>query len=154
LGGIFWSRANRWGALASLVAALGMNFGGYHWRHERLDHWHPNVFLMALVASVVALVLVSLWTEPEPTAKLRQFYTNVETPSDAPLDAAVSPSHADGPSGIQADRQLILVNLFHLRRGLAGTSLWRAYRTDLIGFAIGWAAVLILVGLVWLLFHL
>jgi Na+/proline symporter len=155
LGGIFWPRANRWGALASLVAALGTNFGGYHWRHERLDHWHPNVFLMALVASVVALVLVSLWTEPEPTAKLRQFYTNVETPSDAPLDAAVSPSQpADGPSGIQADHQLILVNLFHLRRGLAGTSLWRAYRTDLIGFAIGWAAVLTLVGLVWLLFHL
>ena len=137
------------------MAALSTNFGGYYARHERLDHWHPTVFLMALVASVVALVLVSLWTDREPIAKLQHFYTNIETPSDAPLDAAVSSSQAaDGPRGIQADHQLILANLFHLRRGLGGASLWRAYRTDLIGFAIGWAAVLMLVGLVWLLFHL
>jgi Na+/proline symporter len=155
LGGIFWRRANRWGALASLIAALSANFFGYHWRHQRLDHWDPNVFLLALVAGVVALVLVSLWTEPEPTSKLRQFYTNIETSSDALPDAAGSPSQpAAGPRGIQADHQLMLVNLFHLRRGLAGTSLWRAYRTDLIGFFIGWAAVLMLVGLVWLLFRL
>jgi Na+/proline symporter len=155
LGGIFWRRANRWGALASLVAALGTNFGGYYLRHERLDHWHPTVFLLALVASVVALVLVSIWTEPEPITKLQQFYTNIETPSDASLRAAVSSAQAaNGPRDVQAGHQLILANLFHLRRGLAGTSFWRAYRTDLIGFALGWVAVFMLVGLAWLLFHL
>jgi len=37
LGGLLWSRANRWGALASLVAAFAMNFILYYATGQRLD---------------------------------------------------------------------------------------------------------------------
>jgi hypothetical protein len=58
LGGIVWPRANRWGALASLLASLATNFalrnrphgaGDFHAGRsnaatgQRLDHWDPNV---------------------------------------------------------------------------------------------------------------
>ena len=37
LGGIIWRRANRWGAMASIVAAFTANFIGYSLLGERLD---------------------------------------------------------------------------------------------------------------------
>ena len=39
LGGILWPRANRWGALASLLSALATNFLLYYVTGQRLDHW-------------------------------------------------------------------------------------------------------------------
>src|SRR5206468_7192344 len=59
-GGIIWQRANRWGALASLVSALTVNFLLYALTGQRLDRWDPNVFLAALCAGIAALVAVSL----------------------------------------------------------------------------------------------
>ena len=64
LGGIFWRRANRWGALAATVAAMATNFAVYAAVGQRLDHWDPNVFLIALSAGVAGFVLVSLATPP------------------------------------------------------------------------------------------
>ena len=51
LGGVVWPRANRWGALASLLSALATNFALYYLIGERLDHWDANVFLAALVTA-------------------------------------------------------------------------------------------------------
>src|SRR5215207_9662291 len=66
LGGILWPRANRWGALASMLGALAANFLLYAVTGQRLDHWDPNVFLAALIVGIAALVVVSLLTAPEP----------------------------------------------------------------------------------------
>ena len=127
LGGVLWRRANRWGALASLVASLATNFVLYYVTGQRLDHWDPNVFLIALVAGIVALVVVSLLTAPESRSQIDSFFTRLETPSD---------DTAQGP--------LLLVNLLRLRRAAAGRG-WRAFREDLAGFALGWAIVVLLV---------
>ncbi len=72
LGGIVWRRANRWGALASLLSALATNFVLYSVTGQRLDHWDPNVFLAALVSGILALVVVSLLTAPEPRGRDRR----------------------------------------------------------------------------------
>ena len=69
LGGLVWRRANRWGALASLLGALAANFILYARTGQRLDHWDPNVFLVALGVGVASLVVVSLLTAPEPDAE-------------------------------------------------------------------------------------
>ncbi len=69
LGGILWRRANRWGALASLLSALATNFLLYYLTGQRLDHWDANVFLAALVVGIAALVVVSLLTRPEPAER-------------------------------------------------------------------------------------
>src|SRR5205809_7383 len=49
LGGVVWRRANRWGALASLLGALATNFLLYSLTGRRLDDWDANVFLAALI---------------------------------------------------------------------------------------------------------
>ena len=129
LGGIIWRRANRWGALASLVSSLATNFLLYAVTGQRLDHWDPNVFLAALLVGSLALVIVSLLTAPEPAAKLASFFGRLDTPSD---------DRSSGP--------LLLVDVLHLRSAAVGRG-WRAYREDLVGFIGGWMFVIVLVAL-------
>jgi len=129
LGGVVWRRANRWGALASLLAALATNFLLYYVTGQRLDFWDPNVFLAALVVGIAALVIVSLLTRPEPEAQIGSFFGRLETSSD---DSA------------QTKRPLLLVNLLRLGDAANG-GWWRAYREDLDGFAFGWVLVVLLV---------
>jgi Na+/proline symporter len=141
LGGIIWPRANRWGALASLLSALGTNFILYAITGQRLDHWDANVFLAALIVGVIALIVVSLMTEPEPASKIEAFYTRLQTSSDGPGgDEAIAVTTAQ-PA---VERPLLLVNLLRLRAAAAGRG-WRAFREDLVGFAAGWAIVIALV---------
>jgi Na+/proline symporter len=136
LGGIVWPRANRWGAIASVLSALAMNFLLYYLAGQRLDRWDPNVFLAALCTGVVALVVVSLLTDPEPAERTDSFFERLQTSSDDPGAAA---------------RPLFLVNVLHLRAAAAGQG-WRAYREDLTGLAAGCGLVAALVAATaWLL---
>jgi len=130
LGGIVWPRANRWGALASLLSALATNFLLYYLTGQRLDHWDANVFLAALLVGILALVVVSHLTRPEPAERIDSFFDRLQTPSDV----------ADTTSA----RPLLLVNVLRLRRAAAGRG-WRAFREDLGGFALGWVIVVVLV---------
>jgi Na+/proline symporter len=135
LGGVVWRRANRWGAIASLLSALATNFLLYYLKGERLDYWDANVFLAALLVGIAALVVVSLATQPEPAQSLDSFFDRLETSTDAPADVL---PHKREP--------LLLVNLLRSRQ-VASVLGWRAFRDDLGGFAIGWALVLGLVAL-------
>jgi Na+/proline symporter len=152
MGGIIWQRANRWGALASLLVSLGTNFSLYAWRHERLDHWNPNVFLSALAAGFSALVVVSLITKAEPREKLRPFFARLHVPAEGEVSLdALEGSDTEEKEVAEAGKQLLLVNLLHPFRGTHGVGFLRAYRVDLKGFAIGWALAIILVlGTSWL----
>jgi Na+/proline symporter len=137
LGGLVWERANRWGALASLVAAFATNFALYYATGQRLDYWDPNVFVAALAAGIAALVVVSLITAPEPAAALSSFFDRLRRSSD----------HDDASPGAAADDSpLLLVNLLRLRAGARGRG-WRAYREDLNGFVLGWVIVIVLVAI-------
>ena len=132
LGGILWPRANRWGALASLVCALAVNFVLYSLTGQRLDHWDPNVFLAALGGGTAALVVVSLLTPPEPAASVGSFFDRLQTSSD------------DDGRAAGATRPLLLVSLLHLRRVVAARG-WQIFREDLVGFAVGWVLVFALI---------
>ena len=146
LGGIVWPRANRWGALASLVAAFVTNFALYFITGQRLDYWDPNVFLAALVAGAGALVVASLLTPPEPAGKLGSLFQRLNTSSDNDSASGTTASTAGGPSGADPHAPLLLVNLLRLRRGAQGRG-WRAYREDLSGLALGWVIVSVLVAI-------
>ena len=130
LGGLLWRRANRWGALASLLSALATNFLLYYVKRERLDYWDPNVFLAALLVGITALVAVSLLTAAVPPARMDSFYSRLETSSDE--------------SAKTTDRPLLLVNALNPARAAAGRG-WRAYREDLGGFTLGWVLVVVLI---------
>lgn len=161
LGGIIWPRANRWGAFASLLVSFGTNFLLYYWRGERPDHWDPNVFLAALTAGTVALVVVSLLTEPEPREQLDPFFDRLQSPTELPGQQEAEGFSLERPGTLippaeaaAAGQQSLIVNLLNLRRGAFGHDLFRAYRVDLKGFAIGWGLALALVGATWLIFQL
>lgn len=128
VGGIVWPRANRWGALASLVTSLAANFALYGITGQRLDHWDPNVFLAALLAGIAALVAVSLMTAPEPAAQTAAFFGRLETSSDD--DTSRKP--------------LLLVDLFRAHR-IAAARGWRIFADDLAGFGLAWIWVIALV---------
>ena len=164
LGGLLWPRANRWGALASLVAALATNFALYWQQGQRLDHWNANVFLAALLAGCLALAVVSLLTRPEPADQTASFFGRLQTPTAArtgppagvlpqeqgwetDFGAAASPS----PQVAAAGQQLLAVNLLHLKRAAHGYGLG-AYRSDLKGFLRGWLLALGLVLATWIFF--
>jgi Na+/proline symporter len=132
LGGLVWRRANRWGALASMISAFATNFLLYWWTGQRLDHWDPNVFLAALLVGAAALVAVSLLTQPEPAASIDSFFERLRTSSDE-----------TGPNA-GATQPLLLTNLLQPRRATAGRG-WRVFREDLVGFGVGWALVIALV---------
>jgi Na+/proline symporter len=131
LGGVIWPRANRWGALASLLSALATNFLLYYLTGQRLDHWDPNVFLAALLVGVAALVFVSLITRPEPADRTESFFGRLQTPSD------------EAPAA-DRDRPLLLVNVLRLRH-LSAARGWQIFREDLGGLALGLALVVALV---------
>lgn len=167
LGGLIWPRANRSGAIASLIVALATNFVLYWLRGERLDHWDPNVFLFALMAGVVSLVVVSLATSPEPEAAITPFMARLQTPSDVPIEGTkpeVFPStvHPEASSSsaqlsrevAEQGKQLLLTNLLSLRSATCGVGFLRAYRADLSGLIMGSALAIALVTAVWLLFQL
>jgi Na+/proline symporter len=144
LGGIVWKRANRWGALTSLVVAMTTNFALYYFRGERLDHWDPNVFLCSLVAGAAALVLVSILTSPECSERTSSFFGRLESPTDVPAELSRIEVAYLG-------KQLMLMNLQNLREGTHGVGFFKAYREDLLGFGSGWILVILLVALTWLL---
>lgn len=167
--GIVWERANRRGAAASLLAAFCTNFFLYHAKHERLDYWDPNIFLAALAAGIFSLVLVSLWTRPEPKSRVNHFMVQLQTSTDmAPqpsmlfaasaLDqqnksnpvATVDPNLWAAENG----RQLLLVNLLHLRRGTRGVRFFKAYGEDIRGLLIGFVLSVGLIFGVWLFLHM
>ncbi len=164
VGGIIWRRANRWGAVASLLVSLGTNFLLCHVEKQRFDYWSPGIFMAAFLAGVSALIVVSLLTPPEPERALAMFFQRLQTPTDvlAAETAGQTAGVADQVCGGDAlnrenaerGEQLLLVNLLNLRRGACGTSFLTAYRVDVKGLALGWFLVVALVAGVWGLLRL
>jgi Na+/proline symporter len=171
VGGIIWRRANRWGALVSVSTALGVNFIMYAVQKQRFDYWDPAVFSFALTAGILSLVVVSLFTPPEPQSGVASFFARLQTPSDVyrpETETLSSSAHVENKDGMEwegrsdqpsiehAERgqQLLLVNLLNLRRATCGINFFRAYRVDLSGLAIGLSLALALVAVVWMLLRI
>ncbi|PYV18327.1 MAG: hypothetical protein DMG07_04120 [Acidobacteria bacterium] len=170
MGGLMWRRANRWGALASVVVAFAVNFTLYHSRGMRLDAWDPNIFLAALLTGIAALVVVSLLTAPEPEPKTADFFTRLDVSTDHTRER-VEASRAEGKAheveGIpeveaaalakktaSTGDQLLLTNLARLRASTHGFGFLHAYRNDLAGLAACWGVVALLVGIAWAILQL
>jgi len=147
LGGIIWPRANRWGAISSLIAAVSVDLWSYHRMHQRLDSWDPNVFCLSLGVGVVMLVVVSLLTPAESDVAIAEFTAKLQTPS---VGEDATDSTADAA---ETGEQLLLVNILNLRAGARGRGFFHAYRVDLIGLAKGVMLVLVLIAATWFLFR-
>jgi Na+/proline symporter len=78
--GLWWRRANRYGAWASFAAASAAWFAGavgFGWTGDR---YFPTLITFYLAAGLVAGILVSLLTRPEPLERLQRFFLTIHTP--------------------------------------------------------------------------
>ncbi len=144
-GGLLWPRANRTGAWASALVAAAVAFyleihGGYGLAVQ---------IALYLPAGILALVLGSLLTRPEPEERLRAFYATIAAPVGSEEELSKSGVgvvySGRAPRSTSADR-LVLADI-PLGRKIS----WRTHRTDLLGFLVAWAVVLVLLGCTYLL---
>jgi Na+/proline symporter len=78
--GILWARTNRYGAFASVIAALGAVLVGEYGLKWTGDAGLPKTILMFLSTGVVVGVIVSLLTRPEPAERVERFFLLLRTP--------------------------------------------------------------------------
>jgi Na+/proline symporter len=95
--GLFWRRANRYGAWASFIfasAAVLVGNYGFGWQG---DAGFPKLVLFYLSIGVSAGVVVSLLTPREPEHQLDRFYITINTPvgQEHYIEAAGRPLSAE-----------------------------------------------------------
>ena len=143
LGGIIWPRANRWGALASLLSALATNFILYYVTGQRLDHWDAERVSRRSRRRILALVVVSLAHESGAGEQDRlPFFARLQTSSDGPgrleiaaVDAA-GRMHASRSAASPGQSPPPAVPPPRAAAGARSAE-------DLVGFAAGWAIVIV-----------
>jgi Na+/proline symporter len=77
---ILWKRANRWGALASFVAAIlaaGLANFVFNWKGDAGLPWTITLYLSS---GIIAGIVVSLLTPPEDRRRTEQFFLLLKTP--------------------------------------------------------------------------
>jgi Na+/proline symporter len=78
--GLWWRRANHYGAWASFLSgtlAWGIGSYGFHWEG---DAGLPYLISLRLGGGLAAGIVVSLLTRPSPKKELDRFYITINTP--------------------------------------------------------------------------
>jgi Na+/proline symporter len=153
LGGFLWRRANRYGALAAVVASLATYYAINYQQTGNLQlvyKWLPAPYGWATLVGVVVFVGVSLITRREDAERIEQFFDNMRRSTD---DEGLPEGQ---PKPLAADRgqDLLLLDL----PGWLTAARWRnfrhRYREDITGFALAWLTVALLVLAAWGLMQL
>jgi Na+/proline symporter len=138
-GGIFWRRANRYGAWVSAVGSAIVYYG-CGWLG-----WHFTVCsLVSLIFGIASIILVSLVTPPEPAEVVERLFVSLHRPVDVKKkDSLVADCTSAARSEIDSEdngERLLLVDLVNLPK----TFSWRRYRIDLIGLVLAILFVVVL----------
>jgi Na+/proline symporter len=154
VGGLLWRRANRYGAAAATAAAFLLYYAVNYYHNagqlQLVYVWKATPFAWAVTAGFAALWVVSWLTPAEDPAKIAIFFDNMNRSTDG---AAFKEGETRVPAA-ERGQDLLLLDL----PGWFTAKRWRAfgsrYREDLIGFALAWAAVGLLVLAAWALMQL
>jgi Na+/proline symporter len=152
-GGNLWKRANRYGALTSIIVSFGLyyylNFldiGSW----EIVYKWIPDIFGWAMLAGTAVFILFSLLTKPESKKKVEEYFDKMQRLSDAEI------SEKDGrkPLAEEFGQKLILLDL----PGWFTKKRWQnfsvRYREDWRGFIYACGFVGLLMFLAWAVIQL
>ncbi len=140
-GAICWRRANRWGALASLVFSAAVFFWLTYQDFGVFLSWEAVNFGISMIVGFTTLVVVSLITPPESEARLEPFYGRLEKPTY--LDEAAGEEKV----GQKAGQELLVVKLFDLQLSRGLGHFYSRFRTDLNGLALGFTVVVLVIAL-------
>jgi len=148
VGGIFWRRANRFGAAAAVIASFAVYYGLNHHvaGHWKLVYdWQAGIFGWAMLAGFASLVVVSLLTRPEAPERIEQFFDNMRRSTDA----EGPPDGRPKPLAAERGQDLLLLDLPGWFTAQRWQGFFRRYREDLVGFALAWGVVALLVLAAW-----
>jgi len=134
-GAVCWRRANRWGALASLLMSAAVFFAMSWVRFGALLRWDAGNFALCLAAGLMALFLGSRLTAPEDARRVADFYQRLDTPS------AFDPETGQEKAVAAPGSELLLVHAMDVLAGPGRRRFWQRFRTDIMGFLAGIAVV-------------
>ena len=140
-GAICWRRANRWGALASLILSAATFFWLTYQDFGVFLSWEAVNFGTSMVVGFVTLVVVSLMTPPESKQRLDSFYDRLEKPTY--LDEASGEERPMDKPG----QELLIVKLFDLQLGKGWGHFYGRFRTDLNGLVLSFGVVVLVIAL-------
>ncbi len=152
-GGILWKRANRYGALAATLGSF-LVYYGINWaatdRLQLVYAWTPWPYAWATLAGFGLLIVVSLLTPSEAPERIARFFDNMRRSTDT----EGLPDGQEKPLARDRGQDLLLLDL----PGWLTAERWRGfrrrYREDLVGFALGWMTVGLLVLMAWALMQI
>jgi SSS family solute:Na+ symporter len=152
-GGILWKRANRQGAIAATVVSLATYYV-YNWAATGsvriVYRWEAEPYGVATLAGFAAFVGVSLLSRPEPRERTERFFDALRRSTDA----EGPPTGAEKPLAAERGQDLLLLDVGGWLTRDRWKGFLRRYREDLVGFALAWAAVGLLVLAAWGLLQL
>lgn len=140
-GAISWRRANRWGALASLVCSSLVFFWLTWGDYGVLLQWEAANFGIALLVGFAALVVVSLATAAESAERTTPFYARLDRATQ--LDPDTQKEVVVEGEG----NELLFVHLFDLRLSEGLGAFYRRFRVDINGLVLSFGVVAALIAL-------
>ncbi len=146
-GGIVWKRANRYGAITSVLSSYILYYT-LNYTHsgsfEIVYKWRPEPFGWAMLIGFVMLVLVSYLTKPEPKEKSDKFFDNMLRLSDEERM-----KHGQKPMAAKMGHDLLLLDLPSWFTKERWKGFGKRYREDWVGFLYAWLFVGGLILLAW-----
>jgi Na+/proline symporter len=150
LGGFLWRRANRAGAVAATVVAFAVYYGLNHQATGEwalVYKWKPWPFAWAMLGGFGSLIVVSLLTRPEDPERIRRFFDRMNRSSDG--DDAEGPEQAAAATAAERGQDLLLLDMPGWCTAARWRGFFRRYREDLVGFALAWGMVGLLLAMAW-----
>ena len=152
-GGNLWKRANRYGAISSVVSS----FLAYYYLNyleigswQLVYKWKPDTFGWAMLVGFITFYVVSLVTKPEKQTKTDAYFDNMNRLSDAKIVAA------DGkkPLAKEYGQDLILLDFVGWFKKERWENFSYRYREDWVGFLLACLFVIFLIFVAWLVVQL
>ncbi len=148
-GGNLWKRANRYGAISSVITAF---FAYYYLNYLNIGNWQlvykwePETFGWAMLVGFIFFFIVSLVTRPEGQSKIDKYFDNMNRLSDAKVIGS------DGKKPLARDygKDLILLDFMSWFKKERWEDFTSRYREDWLGFLLAWIFVIVLVFVAWL----
>lgn len=148
LGGLIWKRANRFGAVAAIIASLTVYYAAnylYTGSFMLVYKWKPAPFGLAMAAGFFFFMIISLITKAEEKEKIESFFDNMRRKSDAHHTG----NDGKKPLASETGDDLLLLDLPGWLKKERRTNFFRRYREDIIGFLLSWVIVGLLIFLAW-----
>jgi Na+/proline symporter len=138
---VAWRRANRHGALASLVLSSLLFFYLTYQQYGVFLRWEAANFGWSLLLGFIALVVVSLLTKPEPPSMLDPFYAKLKEQS------FLDKSTGKETELVAEGHDLLVANLFDLQLSKGLGHFYRRFSVDINGLVVAFGVVVALIAL-------